>query len=340
MRDARVTGGGGGGAVLGVAAAAGRRRRRPSARRPRTCCQDGGDAARPRRPRHGGEVHGAQPGPRRRGGPGRAVDETELLALSDDICTHPEVGYKETRSVEKLAEVLKQHGFGVEVGAGGFDTAFIARYSGGSGRPNLGVIVEYDALRGTKARSTATSTARRARSASPRRWPSPSILTQGRSCPARVTVFGTPAEELLEPSAKTTMHQAQRVRRHGRHRPQPRQHADGAAGAGLRHVLPEHRRREVHLQRRAGAPDDGVERPQRADRGDEAVRQHRRVRSNMRPEARIQGVITEGGAAPNVVPDRAQADFYIRYPDEVYLSRCASSWTTRRRRRRWPPAPR
>jgi metal-dependent amidase/aminoacylase/carboxypeptidase family protein len=43
------------------------------------------------------------------------------------------------------------------------------------------------------------------------------------------------------------------------------------------------------------------------------------VRSNMRPEARIQGVITEGGAAPNVVPDRAVADFYIRYPDEVYL---------------------
>jgi len=44
------------------------------------------------------------------------------------------------------------------------------------------------------------------------------------------------------------------------------------------------------------------------------------MRSNIRPEARIQGVITEGGAAPNVVPDRTQADFYIRYPDEVYLA--------------------
>jgi metal-dependent amidase/aminoacylase/carboxypeptidase family protein len=33
----------------------------------------------------------------------------------------------------------------------------------------------------------------------------------------------------------------------------------------------------------------------------------------------VQRVITEGGAAPNVVPDRTQADFYIRYPDEVYL---------------------
>jgi metal-dependent amidase/aminoacylase/carboxypeptidase family protein len=44
------------------------------------------------------------------------------------------------------------------------------------------------------------------------------------------------------------------------------------------------------------------------------------VRSNIRPEARIQGVITEGGAAPNVVPDKTSADFYIRYPDGVYLA--------------------
>jgi metal-dependent amidase/aminoacylase/carboxypeptidase family protein len=44
------------------------------------------------------------------------------------------------------------------------------------------------------------------------------------------------------------------------------------------------------------------------------------MRGTMRPEARVQGVITEGGAAPNVVPDRAVADFYIRYPDAVYLA--------------------
>jgi metal-dependent amidase/aminoacylase/carboxypeptidase family protein len=43
------------------------------------------------------------------------------------------------------------------------------------------------------------------------------------------------------------------------------------------------------------------------------------MRASMRPEARVQGVIVEGGAAPNVVPDRAVADFYIRYPDAIYL---------------------
>ena len=101
---------------------------------------------------------------------------SELLALSDDICTHPEVGYKETRSVEKLAGVLKAHGFSVQLGAGGFDTAFVARYGRNNGKPDLGVIVEYDALRGTQGRRfTATSTARRVRSASPPRWRWPSI---------------------------------------------------------------------------------------------------------------------------------------------------------------------
>src|SRR5579863_530492 len=36
---------------------------------------------------------------------------TELLALGDDITRHPEIGFKETRSVQKLIEYLKSHDF-------------------------------------------------------------------------------------------------------------------------------------------------------------------------------------------------------------------------------------
>jgi len=43
------------------------------------------------------------------------------------------------------------------------------------------------------------------------------------------------------------------------------------------------------------------------------------LRSTWRRETTGQGIIPEGGAAPNVVPDRAVVDYYIRYPDEVYL---------------------
>lgn len=96
----------------------------------------------------------------------KALMDTELLALSDDICTHPEIGYKETRSVQKLAEALRKHDFDVMIGAGTLETAFVATFKGNNGTPNLGVIVEYDALRGTQGAFHGDQPARRDRSGS------------------------------------------------------------------------------------------------------------------------------------------------------------------------------
>src|SRR5439155_21762802 len=76
--------------------------------------------------------------------------DKELLAMADDIATHPEIGFEERRSIGKLADYLRQHNFSIETGSGGLATAFVAKFRGASGPPNLGVIVEYDALRGTK----------------------------------------------------------------------------------------------------------------------------------------------------------------------------------------------
>src|SRR5213080_2352955 len=75
--------------------------------------------------------------------------DKELLAMADDITRHPEVGHKEERSVGILTDWLKAHDFDVETGVAGLKTAFVARYRKGTPGPNLGVIVEYDALRGT-----------------------------------------------------------------------------------------------------------------------------------------------------------------------------------------------
>src|SRR5207247_3227107 len=79
----------------------------------------------------------------------RELMERELLALADDITRHPEIGFKEERSVQILTDYLKAHDFDVETGVAGLKTAFIARYKKGTPGPNLGVTVEYDALRGT-----------------------------------------------------------------------------------------------------------------------------------------------------------------------------------------------
>src|SRR5215470_15155620 len=76
--------------------------------------------------------------------------DKELIAMADDIATHPEIGFEETRSVQKLTDYLKAHDFDVETGVGGLKTAFVAKYKGNNGKPGLGIILEYDALRGTK----------------------------------------------------------------------------------------------------------------------------------------------------------------------------------------------
>jgi amidohydrolase len=247
-----------------------------------------------------------------------ALMKTELLALSDDICKNPEIGYKETRSVQKLAEVLKAHNFSMEIGVAGFDTAFVARHRGGTGQPRLGVIVEYDALRGTNGAFHGDQHCSQGPIGIAAAVAIAEFLEQEKLT-GTVTVFGTPAEELLEPSAKTTMHRNHVfdgmdviVRSHASmqtSRPAPGFGTCCLNIDGVKYTF-------------SGAPAHQMT----AWNGRNALTAVMHlfnnidaVRSNMRPETRIQGIITEGGAAPNVVPDRTQADFYIRYPDEVYL---------------------
>ncbi len=44
------------------------------------------------------------------------------------------------------------------------------------------------------------------------------------------------------------------------------------------------------------------------------------LRQHIRSSERIHGIITEGGAAPNIVPDRASGQFYVRAADERDLA--------------------
>jgi hypothetical protein len=81
--------------------------------------------------------------------------DTELLALGDSITKDPEIGFQETRAAEKLMAYLKKHNFEMEQGIAGLRTAFVGRYKRNpetpkSTGPNMGIVLEYDALRGTK----------------------------------------------------------------------------------------------------------------------------------------------------------------------------------------------
>ena len=245
--------------------------------------------------------------------------DTELLAMCDAITRHPEIGFKETWAVEQLTAWLKKHNFDVTVGVANLPTAFVAKWNGNRGAPNLGVILEYDALRGTERpfhgdQHSAQGPVGMAAAVAMAEY------LERTHAPGSVVVFGTPGEEMMPPVAKTDMHKAGIfngmdviIRSHAvntTNRPAPGfgtccLNIDGVkytfSGAPAHQMTPWAGRNAlegvIHLFNNIDA-----------------------MRGTMRPEARVQGIITEGGSAPNVVPDRAVADFYIRYPDAIYLA--------------------
>lgn len=245
--------------------------------------------------------------------------DKDLMALSDDITRHPEIGFKEERSTAKLVDYLKQHDFDVQMGAGGLATAFVARWRQNNGAPVLGVILEYDALRGTKGAFHGDQHSAQGPVGIAAALAMAEYLARTKT-PGSVVVFGTPGEEMMPPSAKAVMFDAGvfkgvdiLVRSHSTSvtsRPAPGfgtccMNIDGVkytfSGAPAHQLAAWNGRNALTAVIHLFDNIDGM-------------------RSNIRPEARIQGIITEGGAAPNVVPDRAVADFYVRYPDEVYLA--------------------
>jgi amidohydrolase len=245
--------------------------------------------------------------------------DSELLALGDDITRHPEIGFEETRSVKLLTDYLEKHDFDVKMGVGSLKTAFVAKYRKSTPGPNLGVIVEYDALRGTKGAFHGDQHSTQGPIGLAAAVAIAEYLTRTHT-PGTVVVFGAPGEEMMPPNAKTVMYDAGVF--HGMD-VLVRSHATSATSRpaagfgtccmnidGVKYTF-------------IGAPAHQLT----AWNGRNALtavihlfNNIDAIRSNIRPEARVQGVITEGGAAPNVVPDRTVADFYIRYPDEVYLA--------------------
>jgi amidohydrolase len=248
--------------------------------------------------------------------------DTELLAIGDDITRHPEIGFQEKRSVQILTDYLKKHDFTVQIGTPNLPTAFVAKYTKSSGGPHLGIITEYDALRGTKGAFHGDQHSTQGPIGIAAAIAIAEYLAKTRT-PGTVVVFGAPGEEMMPPNAKTVMVESKvfdgmdvLMRSHSSSatsRPAPGfgtccMNIDGVkftfSGAPAHQLTAWNGRNAltavVHLFENIDA-----------------------MRSNIRPEARIQGVITEGGAAPNVVPDRTAADFYVRYPDEVYLEQIA-----------------
>ncbi|MDC9721287.1 MAG: amidohydrolase [Urechidicola sp.] len=240
-------------------------------------------------------------------------------SIAMNIWEYAEVGYQEEKSSALLQETLKKEGFTLKVGVAGMPTAFIAEY--GSGSPIIAFLGEYDALPGLSQQATSEKisngkiaghacghhllgTASTAAAISIKNW----LKANNRT--GTIRFYGCPAEE--GGSGKVYMsreglfndvdvvldwHPANK----------------NSANPVVRLANKSAKFRFYGVSAHASmAPEKGRSALDAVEAMDYMTNM---MREHIPQEARIHYVITDGGKAPNVVPDYAEVYYYVRHPN-------------------------
>ena len=234
----------------------------------------------------------------------QAVDgiADELEALSRRIHDHPELGYQEKQAAGWLTEFLAAKGFKVESGVAGVETAFRATIETGDG-PTIAILCEYDALPGIGHACGHNVIAASGAGAGAALALSKSRLPKG-----RVQVIGTPAEEggggknrLIKGGVFKDVDCAMMI--HGFDRTILHQDLLGIVRGTF----------EFHgkASHASADPWEGINALDGCIAMFNAVAM---LRQQVRPDCRIHGIVTNGGAAANIIPEYAAAVFYVRAP--------------------------
>jgi amidohydrolase len=229
----------------------------------------------------------------------------ELIELSLRIHSNPETGFKERKASRWLTEYLEGQGFRVERRFCRLPTAF--RATAGEARPRVAFLGEYDALPrighacghniiGVSAAGAGVA--------------AKTVLA---ATGGSIAVIGTPAEEMY--GGKVTMASRgafQDIDAAMLTHPGSRNAvlADALACAELE---VEYFGKEAHAAARPESGINALDALVTAYNAISALRQH--IKSN----ARIHGIITDGGSASNIVPGHTAASFLVRAEDEEYL---------------------
>lgn len=230
-----------------------------------------------------------------------------LTDLSARIHACPELKFEEHRACAWLADYLEEAGFRVERRAYGLPTAFAARL--GSGRPQVAVLCEYDALP-TIGHACGHNIIAAAGAGAGRALAGVVGETGG-----TLLVLGTPAEEggggkilMARAGAFDGVDAAMMI------------HPAGIDLTAM-HVLAVSQIEVEYTGRASHAsafPHRGINALDGLIVAYNAIAQ---LRQHIRSTERIHGVITDGGQAPNIVPARAAGLFYVRAANERRLAR-------------------
>ena len=204
----------------------------------------------------------------------QAIEEIreEIVRLSLDLHSHPELSLEEYYASERLTDWLAREGFDIERGVTDLPTAFVGR-RGKKPRPAIAFLLEYDAL------------------------PDPD---------GSIVVIGTPGEEgaggkIIELEKGVFEGIDAALMFHPGDRTIPWRHATATA-----HLIIKYHGKPAHA---AGSPQNGRNALAAMIQFYVAIDG---MRQHIPETARIHGIITNGGSAPNVVPDYTEAEFLVR----------------------------
>jgi amidohydrolase len=234
----------------------------------------------------------------------------EILDLSHRIHANPEPAFEEHQASAWVAEAVERLGFSVERPAGSLATAVRGRLTGGLGTdgPRIGVLAEYDALPGLGHGCGHNTMAASGVGAAV------ALASIRDAFAGEIVLLGTPAEE--RGSGKQVM-------------------IEDGLFADLDAALLYHPCTRDHVEIFPQASEDvyvtyhGLQAHAAADPWagknalDALVLLFSSVglwRQQLRSEARVHGIVQEGGTAANIIPDRARAWFMIRSVDRDYYA--------------------
>lgn len=231
-----------------------------------------------------------------------------LWDINDYIYNNPELGDKEFKAVEKLTSFLEKHSFNIEIGIANRETSFKAEFDSGIEGPTIAYMCEYDALpeigHGCGHNMIGTMSA----------GAGVALSKVIKKIGGKVVVFGTCAEEtngakvdMAEQGVFNNVDVAMMVHPNNIT-------CESGTSLAMEAIEFDFFGQTSHA---AASPEKGINALDAVIltfNGINALRQH------VTSDVRIHGIISEGGVAANIVPDKAVAKFYVRAAKKKYLN--------------------
>lgn len=225
----------------------------------------------------------------------------QLISIAKEIHKRPELAFEEDFASQLLSSTLERHGFKIERGIGGLRTAFYAACIKGNNKPAIGFVAEYDALpeigHGCGHNLIGPSSIGAA------------IALSESAIKGRIAIIGAPAEEkgggkviLAKTGIFDDLDAAMMV--HPSNDTEVVKRSLAAIDVSVEYFgKPSHA---------AASPWKGIN---ALDAMVLAYNNISALRQQLKPDIRIHGIITNGGAAPNIIPAYTSARFLVRALD-------------------------